>query len=458
VDIRAKISYCLLALLLALSLAAPLPLAWAWTINDGQIANVTTNPADAWTRGTSVQIKWEWPDHANLPADVLLMKDGQTVAAIATNLPALAATWTVPSSLGAGAYTVRVQSQANPTWNYATKAVTVHLSSVKSTIVSGGPSQGPDATVNKPKGVLLPGDGQIANVTTTPGELRTGTAVTIKWEWPDHANAPTTVTAWKDNQKVADIATATTAGSATWTVPYTFPPGPYTIKVQSAGNPNNQATKAVQVANSTITVTSPAAGNILSPGAKITVAWTYQGNPGPVWIGRKSLNSSLGPLLIADNVPCGSNGSGQYSVDIPGFSEQGSYKLVVTSKANGAITGESPGLALYSTPISVMWPHEGDVFQKGQSVSVAFTVKRPAGSIGSPGSVDIYLYKHSTISIPFGGPPPEQVLLGSSAASDGTNSCSVNLPADKVGTYHIKVQVKGADVFSSGVSGLFTIK
>lgn len=406
-------------------------------VYDGMILNVTTNPADVWRKGSSITIQWQWPQFPNSPVDVDLWRGAQKVANIAYNLPASAARWTVPYSLADGEYAVRVQSHRNAS-NYALKKIRVEQTALSpsgsQTATSYQYQTPPRPSIPKP----VQSDGQISNITLMPqGVLRTGVTARIQWEWTGRANRPAMITAWKDGQKVADIATATPMSFASWTVPYTFPPGNYSIKVQSTNNPSNQALKSVQIDNSTITVTSPKSSDVLIANTQVPFTWTYQGYPGPVSV-------RINNMLIADNIPCGANGHGQSIINVPHLPED-SYIFTVASKASQKISSATPPIKLAHYKFAIQQPRSGEVFRKGQNITVLFTLQKPASAIGTMGTVgnaELFLERYLTAGQAFAGAPTYATLLNTVAIQPGNNSVMVTLPKTLSGTCVIRIRMK----------------
>lgn len=218
----------------------------------------------------------------------------------------------------------------------------------------------PLATVN---------DGQIMNVTSPTGQgMFLGTTVTIVWEWPGYVNRPADVTLWDEvtqpgnPRQVGTIDNGRTALRTAWAIPYTFPPGYYTIRVASSKNPNNHADYRIKVMNSTITVTSPNSNFALAIGSTYTIWWNYQGKPGPVKIELTNTSGSA-PLIIASNVPGGEMGLGKFDWIVPQtLAMTSGYLVRVTSLVSASITGLSQPFSIALPSITITKPNPGDEF------------------------------------------------------------------------------------------------
>ncbi|MEO0250402.1 MAG: hypothetical protein ABIN58_12945 [candidate division WOR-3 bacterium] len=161
-----------------------------------------------------------------------------------------------------------------------------------------------------------PADGQITNVTTRPasGLWHTGTPVEVQWQWPGYTNRPVDVTLWSGTTQVVVIISRWPGQSVGWNVPYNIAPGPYKVRVQSSNNNRNFSEATVNIELCKLTVTSPTQADKFLVGSSTTrIAWTFTGgNPGPLKLELVPSGGGNGQL-IADKVPWGISGLGQYS-------------------------------------------------------------------------------------------------------------------------------------------------
>ena len=192
-------------------------------------------------------------------------------------------------------------------------------------------------------------DGQIVNVTTTPasGLWHTGTPVQVQWQWPGYQNFPADVTLQRGTQVTA-IVSGWSGLSVGWNVPYNLTPGSYRVRVQSSSNPGNFSEATVQVELCTVAVTSPAPADAFGTSSAIPIGWTFTGgNPGPLKLELLPAAGGTGQL-IADNVPWGNSGVGQYSWKVPGNVNPGHYTIRITSMGNSVITATGQPFSLGS--------------------------------------------------------------------------------------------------------------
>lgn len=148
---------------------------------------------------------------------------------------------------------------------------------------------------------------------------------------------PANVALWSGSRQVGTIVSGWTNTWVGWNVPINFSPGAYTLRVQSSKNQNNFSETSVRIENSTVSITSPKAGQTWTAGTTNQVVWTYQGNPGPLKIELIPVSGGSA-LLIGNNIPWGNLGAGSFNWLIPATITAGSYQIKVTSAGNNLIT------------------------------------------------------------------------------------------------------------------------
>jgi hypothetical protein len=125
-------------------------------------------------------------------------------------------------------------------------------------------------------------DGQIMNVTSPTGQgMYLGTTVKIQWQWPAYETAAADVVIMDEAttpgsiKQVGSIVTSRAGLWTSWAIPYTFPPGYYTLRVSSSKNPNNYSDYRIMVMNTTLAITSPNSNFDMAMGSM-----ELQGQPG----------------------------------------------------------------------------------------------------------------------------------------------------------------------------------
>jgi hypothetical protein len=218
------------------------------------------------------------------------------------------------------------------------------------------------------------GEASITVVSPAGGEVWTaGSTHTIRWRYTGDVNdlGPTVIIelyqAGKSKGRIAASAVpigANGEGSYTWQIRpslavgggYVKPGSDYQVKVTSVRNRNCWGmSDYFGLGVESITVTSPAGGEVWTAGSTQTIRWLYTGNPGSlVRIELYQGGSSKG--LIAASVPIGADGTGSYTWAIRsslavggGYVTPGSgYRIKVTSTANSACWGMSDHFSLAS--------------------------------------------------------------------------------------------------------------
>jgi hypothetical protein len=244
-------------------------------------------------------------------------------------------------------------------------------------------------------------DGKIMDVMSPTGQgMYLGTTVKIQWQWPGHENAAADVSIMDEVtqrgtiRQVGTIVKNHIGLSVSWSIPYTFSPGYYTIRVSSARNPNNYSDYRIMVMNTTITVTSPNSNFEMAIGSRYTIWWKYMGNPGPVKIELTNTSGST-PLIIAGNVSGGELGLGRFDWVIPSTLARASgYIVRITSLASPSITAVSQPFSISSPFISITSPQPDTEFLPGVYVPIKWkslgnnfgtTVRITAWPAGVPG-------------------------------------------------------------------------
>ncbi len=215
----------------------------------------------------------------------------------------------------------------------------------------------------QPKGtitIMMPADGNSTWYTTG--------YYPIQWRCDGTTQNLGNVSLWKDGQQVAVIDKGVVTGRTAYKVPVGTAEGIYEIRV--TGNDNRvEARQKVRISAASISITAPGGNYVLATGSTYPIFWKYTGNPGPLKIELTTASGS--PMLIADNVPIGNLGEGQYDWNLPDFvSPASNYKIKITSMAGGAINAASPLLTIAHPSITITQPAGGATYSPGASVPI----------------------------------------------------------------------------------------
>ncbi len=283
-----------------------------------------TSPASGqtWPAGLKYPIAWTYTGNPG-PVRIVLLKGGTKVSTIISSTPV--------GSNGNGSYSWTIPKIEASGSDYQIKVV--------STVVSSCSTTSGNFTIAAPTvSITSPARGQ-----TLPAGLK----YPIAWTYTGNPG-PVRIVLLKGDVKVLTIISSTPVGSngngsySSWTIPKIEASGSdYQIKVVSTVVSSCSTTSGnFTIAAPTVSVISPASGQIWPAGGKLPIAWTYTGNPGPVKI--VLLKSGLKVLTIISSTPVGLNGTGAYSWTIPKKRPSGTdYAVKITSIANGLISGVS---------------------------------------------------------------------------------------------------------------------
>lgn len=278
----------------------------------------------------------------------------------------------------------------------------------------------PTATPTKPvDNILIPkSDGQITNVTTVPGDVwRTGTTVRVQWAWPGYVNFLADVMLGKGSgaafQSEKTIISGWTNSSVAWEVPDAFPPGIYTVRVQSSKNNKNFADATVRIENSTVSLVSPRAGQTVITGTNNEIVWSFQGKPGPLKL--ELIPASGGNVqLIASGIPWGESGAGKYAWTVPGILASGNYQLRLTGTANSAVTNTGPAFAVVTPSVSLVSPTAGSTVQQTAAIPIKWSF---LGDIGP--SVKLKVWQSGGSAGVGAAAPPFEITTPTGSAGQG---------------------------------------
>ena len=162
-----------------------------------------------------------------------------------------------------------------------------------------------------------------------------------------------------------------------------------------------------------IQVESPNGGETWTLGSAQSITWSYTGNPGP----SVKIEALKGETVIATipSVPIGSGGSGSFNLTVPFSTPLGDdYRFRVTSTSNPAYTDVSDAPFTIASPIVVVSPDGGEVWQLGSAQAVQWSYT------GNPGStVKIEALRGETVVA---------TIPGVSIGSGGSGSFNLTVP------------------------------
>ena len=128
-----------------------------------------------------------------------------------------------------------------------------------------------------------------------------------------------------------------------------------------------------------ITVESPNGGEKWHLGSTQTIQWSYNGDLGST----VKIEALRGEAIIATipSVSIGSGGSGTFNLTVPSGTPVGTdYRIRVTSTSDPSITDTSNGPFTIRSPIAVVSPDGGEVWQLGSAQSVQWSYTENPGS------------------------------------------------------------------------------
>jgi len=150
-----------------------------------------------------------------------------------------------------------------------------------------------------------------------------------------------------------------------------------------------------------ITVESPNSGEKWHLGSMQTIQWSYNGEVGST-VKIEALREET-VIAMIPSVPIGTGGSGFFNLTVPSGTPLGTeYRIRVTSTSDPSITDTSDGPFTIASPIVVVSPDGGEVWQPGSRKAVQWSYT------GNPGStVKIEALRGETVvatipSVPIG--------------------------------------------------------
>ena len=197
-----------------------------------------------------------------------------------------------------------------------------------------------------------------------------------------------------------------------------------------------------------LTVMSPNGSENWTTGTKLTVQWTYSGNPGP-FVKIELLKGGVLNRTIKARI---SAGKGAYTWTVPAKQKLGNdYRIRIRSTSNIAYTDTSDSdFSIVSPPppsISVTGPHGGEVWQRGSSQSINWTFAGKAGTY-----VKIQLFK--------GGVLNRTISSSVKIGSNGSGSFAWGIPLNLTtgDTYQVKITSKSKGTVNDMSNGTFQIQ
>jgi len=179
----------------------------------------------------------------------------------------------------------------------------------------------------------------------------------------------------------------------------------------------------------TLTITSPAGGEVWQQGTTHLLQWTYTGDPGAT-VRIEALRGTKVLATIASSYPVGSGGTGTYSLSFPYNTPVGNdYYIRVTSTAYPTVCSDTSDAPFTVIPaLTVVTPNGGEDWHPDSTETIRWTYA------GNPGSaVKVEIIRGST---------PLAVLTPSTPmGTEGTGSFNFTFPSSSPPgtTYWIRV-------------------
>ena len=288
------------------------------------------NGGEAWQRGTSHSVTWDYSGSPGSTVKITILKAGTEVGTISAG--------TSTGSNGKGSYTWPISSTGSTGSDYKVSVQSISKPTVKDqsnnyfTLTSAGTAT-PLITVTSPNGgeSWIRGSGQ-AITWTSSGTV----GANVKIELLKAGVVVQTLSASTPNSGTFNgiLSTGLATGSD------------YKIRITStsnsaytdSGNGNFAITTGTTTPTTpSITVTSPNGGEVWYKYTTHAITWSYTGNPGST-VKIVLLKGGTEAGTIAGSVPAGSNGKGSYSWFVPTTLLSGSdYKVSVQSISQPAV-------------------------------------------------------------------------------------------------------------------------
>jgi len=193
-----------------------------------------------------------------------------------------------------------------------------------------------------------------------------------------------------------------------------------------------------------VTVESPNGGEKWHLGSTQTIQWSYNGEVGST----VKIEALRGETVIAmiPSVPIGSGGSGFFNLTVPSGTPLGTeYRIRVTSTSDPSITDTSDGPFTIASPIVVVSPDGGEIWQLDSTQAVQWSYT------GNPGStVKIEALRGETVvaTIP-------SVSIGSGGS--GFNNLTVPFSTPIGANYRFRVTSTSNPAYTDTSDAPFTI-
>jgi hypothetical protein len=195
-----------------------------------------------------------------------------------------------------------------------------------------------------------------------------------------------------------------------------------------------------------ITVTSPAAGNVWSIGSAHAITWTATGVSGPLSIKLRLAGAPDAPPVM--DIAASTENDGMFSWTVPATLGPGNYLVRVRTVSDAPLVYDDSAdfavTAALAMSITVSAPGMGNEWQAGSTHTIVWN------SAGVSGQVAIYLRQ------PVGQDLPPVREISPGTANNG--SFSWTIPADvPPGSYVVRVRGMAGDFVVVGDSAVFTV-
>jgi hypothetical protein len=279
---------------------------------------------EVWDAGSKQPIKWHYIGNPGTRVRIELLIGATVVKTISPSASIGSGgngyyDWTIPATQAAGKdYKVRVTSLTAPSATHTSETFEIKAPTI--TVVS-------------------PPNGE---------PWYAGAKQRISWTYTGNPGTRVKIELLNGDAVVKTISTTASIGSGNsgyydWTIPATQAGGSqYKIRVKSTTIPAcTDTSDTFTIKGPTITIVSPNGGEEWVVGAKQTISWTYEGNPGSR-VKIQLLNGITVVRTITTAASTGSGGSGYYDWTIPTTQAVGTaYRITVTSSTIPACTDTS---------------------------------------------------------------------------------------------------------------------
>jgi hypothetical protein len=282
-----------------------------------EITVTSPNGGDSWQAGTAHNISWDYTLNPGSYVKIELYKESSFYQSIIASRSIGSSStgsysWSIPDTLPAGEYQIKVTSTSKPACNDLSNIFTIT------------PAPQPQITITSPNG----------------GEQwQNGTMHTISWTYTGNTGAYAKIELYKGGvlNRVLVSSRTISSRSYSWSLPSTLYTGSdYQIKITSTSNPacsdSSDADFAISgIVYPQINISSPHGSEVWQIGTLQPITWSYVGNPGS-YVKIELYKGSIFNRTIVSSRSIGSSGLGTYTWTLPSTLQEGSdYRIKISS-------------------------------------------------------------------------------------------------------------------------------